>query len=214
MLPILMLIAAVGLAQIRRIRWIPVVALGCWLLLCTYLSFNDGYLRDLPGAAPTLPNPGFETARRFLGAHAAPGDAVLFQFADNEGEFLMSLPLEYYFHGSSFHVSLLSMVNPDDLSASFPERLRAFVNDSARVWSVEIEGFPSNSNTQALHALLADRYIDCGTVIDMPDMQLKLYANSESGDCAARMSLISSRPQHVLSPLQNIKIFTPQRHLQ
>lgn len=193
LLPILMLIAAVGLAQLRRIRWIPAMTLGGWLLLGAYLSFNDGYLRDLPGAAPTLPNPGFETARRFLSAHAAPGDAVLFLFGDNDAEFLMSLPLEYYFHESGLRVSLLSMVNADDRSASFPERLRAFVNDSARVWSVEIEGFPSNSNTEALHALLAAQYAPCGTVLDMPDVQLKVYANSASGRCTERASFIFHR---------------------
>jgi hypothetical protein len=182
---------------LRRTRCIHAAALGGWLLLGGYLSFNNAYLHELPGAEPTLPNPGFETSRRFLSALAAPQDAVLFQFADNQAEFLMSLPLEYYFHESPLRVSMLSMVNANDQTASFPERLRAFVDGADYLWSAEVAGFSRDANTETLEALLAEHYVRCGTVLDLPDIKLKLYAETGSGDCSARMALITNQSEYV-----------------
>lgn len=187
-LPVVMLLAAAGLAQLRLPRWILVLALGGWLALGAYLSFNDGYLADLPNAAPTLPNPGFDTTHRYLNDHAAPGDVVLFQFSDSQGEFLMSLPLEYYFHDSQLRVSLLSMVSADNHTAPFDQRLRDFVDDAPYLWTADVTGHPANASTAALETLLTEAYLRCGTLLDLPDMQLTLYAHSTRGNCEARIA--------------------------
>jgi len=194
-LPALMLLAAAGLIQLQRFRWLQAAICAVWLIMGVYLSFHPTFASDLPGALRMISRPGFEAALQALAQNADPDDAVIFRLADQDVEYLYAPPLDYYLEGSPLHFSLLSMVNArddvliDDRSFTeipFEQRLQAFVGESPRLWVAEIPGLVADSQMETLRALIADSYQPCAMVVDMPDMRVELYA--QDGQCMSWLS--------------------------
>ena len=181
-LPALLLIAAAGLAELRRYRWLQVAAGGIWLLMGVYLAFTPSFMSDLPGAWATVSWHGFDAALTTLNQQADPQDAILFRLTDAPEENWQNPSLQYYLHDSPLHFSLLSLVE-EKLDAPFDTRLRTFLDDAPRVWVAAVPGIAPDAQTEALDAILSERYLPCPTVIDLPDMQLDLYARRDRATC-------------------------------
>ena len=71
----------------------------------------------------------------------------------------------------------------EKLDAPFETRLRTFLDDAPRVWVAAVPGIAPDAQTEALDAVLSERYLPCPTVIDLPDMQLDLYARRDRATC-------------------------------
>ncbi len=187
-LPALMLLMAAGLIQLQRWRWMQAAICAAWLMMGVYLSFHSTFASDLPGALRMISRPGFEAALGIIEQHARPEDAIIFRLADQDVEYLYAPPLDYYLYSSPLHFSLLSMVNArddvliDDRSFSeipFEQRLQAFIDESPRLWIAEIPGLAADSQMETLRALITDSYQPCAIAVDLPDMQVALYAQGD-----------------------------------
>ncbi len=179
MLPALLLIAAAGLAELRRYRWLTIAACGVWLALGVYLAFTPSFMSDLPGAWATVSWRGFNAALTTLDQQANPQDAILFRLTDAPEEHWQNPALQYYLHDSPLHFSLLAIVE-EKMDAPFETRLRTFLDDAPRVWVAAVPAVAPDAQTEALDAILSERYQPCPTVIDLPDMLLDLYVRDRA----------------------------------
>ena len=178
-LPALLLIAAAGLAELRRYRWLQIAVCGVWLALGVYLAFTPSFMSDLPGAWATVSWSGFDAALTTLNQQASPQDAILFRLTDAPEEHWQNPSLQYYLHDSPLHFSLLSIVD-EQMDAPFETRLRAFLDDAPRIWVAAVPTIAPDAETDALAAVLSERYLLCPNLIDLPDMQLDLYVRDRA----------------------------------
>ncbi len=178
-LPALIILAAAGLASLRK-SWMLAVCLTAMLLLSLQGTFSY-YQRDFD-----VERDGSEASTNYIYDHARPGDAVLFHIAEAR------FPYEFFAsqrrqHDSSGHpVSEPEIIFPrhgdrldyrDVTGKPTPELLHSLAGRYARVWVVLMSnGTPENpdSTTLMLNQTLSESFRQIAQV-QFPQMEVRLY---------------------------------------
>lgn len=184
LLPALAVLLALILDRAGRLG--PILLLA-WAIFGVVLYTDAGFMANLPGAARTIPWPGFSATLNALRTQADPADVVLFRVDTPDQEKWQRPILEYYLLDAPFRFAPFALIAPPDenTAAPYSERLSQFVGNAARVWLAELTGIPTDETqdetrptfAQTLDAL---HYRPCPAVVDLPDMRLIAYVQDSA----------------------------------
>lgn len=173
--PLLSLLVAVGMTQLRRWRGLPPVLLGLWLVLTLTSSTVPDFFASLDAAEYVYPT---QHEAHYLRDHAQPGDYVLNYMRTGTRLARYDRLTEYYFEHIPVSVRNFAMIYeaPALQDALHTEAVDS-IGDSERLWFSYTPGQVPPVFDEFVERIQS-RYIMCGVTRDEPNLRLELYARS------------------------------------
>jgi hypothetical protein len=169
--PLMAVVAGIGVGQIarRRFGYVGIAALGLWGVIGINASLGTEFTRDVAGSQP-LP---WDALARELAARVGPGD-VLAVHTPADNWVLEITTADYHLHGLPVRFSLIEEF-PGTSDEAFQQAAREFVDDAPEVWLGVDKRQSARGQLADFEQIIADEYIPCGMVFDVPLMSLSLY---------------------------------------
>lgn len=168
--PALALLVGLGIASLAGGGVRPSWVLAIWIGAGIWNSADPAFMYGLRTVKP-LP---FHVMHRVLVQRAQPGDAVAFDAPDYNWN--QTPILEYYTGGLPVQHKVIEDLPGKEGEEEFYLSARQFIAGAPRVWyGIETDLAPNFRRAEFERALAAD-YVSCGTVFDIPDMRLLVYA--------------------------------------
>lgn len=169
--PPLALVIGLGIQHLSRIGIHPAVLLVIWLVAGIWNSFNSSFVNDLPGA---FPHQSWRELAAVLTERAQPGDVVTFHAGDFD--WMQEPVFLHYLHGLPVKPLLMESLPGLQANDEYSKQAQDFTGDAPRVWLGVNRLYPPNFRLAEFERALSADYVTCGTIFDLPDMSLDLYA--------------------------------------
>jgi hypothetical protein len=188
--PALSLLVGFGIGELSKRGIRPVLVLmiwagvGVWSVINAMplmVAFNDPtsnlYSNSIaPQAYVTLP---WRTLRDTLNARVQPGDALAFHRPDYawaiEGIF------EFYLHDVPVRSAIMETLPGRDQNNEYWSSAQQYIGSADRVWVAIDKTMHPTFRLSEFERALADDYVSCGPVLDLPQLSLELYARDPGG---------------------------------
>ncbi|MCX9077264.1 MAG: glycosyltransferase family 39 protein [Candidatus Methanoperedens sp.] len=169
--PLLAVVSGIGVWQIvgTRMRYVGLVLVGLWGVIGINTSLGTEFTRDVAGSQP-MP---WDALARELAERVGPGD-VLAVHTPADNWVLEITTADYHLHGLPVRFSLIEEF-PGISDEAFQQAAREFVDSAPEVWLGVDKRQPPRGQLADFEQAIADEYIPCGTVFDVPLMSLSLY---------------------------------------
>jgi hypothetical protein len=165
--PILALLVGLGVAK-SSIK--PALLLGIWMAAGLWNSADPMFMRQL-GGPRHLP---LDVLGDVLRVRAQPGDVLAFHAPDFN--WLVDPVLAHYMYGIPVRATVMESLPGLQADGEYFRQAEQFIGDAPRVWVGIETDLPPNFRLGEFERALAEDYAACGTVFELPDMRLDLYA--------------------------------------
>ncbi|MGJ3239104.1 MAG: glycosyltransferase family 39 protein [Anaerolineae bacterium] len=177
--PAVVLISALGIAELAR-RGVPMLAvISVWGLLGILQTLNPAFINSQFGHIYRAPADGFLQARQQVLARAQDDDLVLLHIMEPDNEPLAYFVLDYYFEESRLGYDQYERMNNSFATGDNDYLLdvESVMSGREAVWSMVIPDLPSTNKSGVVDYVLSTQYVQCGRLLDHPNMQLTLFVS-------------------------------------
>lgn len=181
--PALALLVAFGVdalarTQIRRWRRLTVAALlVVWGANGVWQTLDGTLMRTQPGAEPTIPWATLGPVLDRLNWHTNPDDRVVLHVAEPGREWLTEPVVDFYLRDFAIEEFIQHEQIPGlPANNDYFNRAARWLGTAPRVWTIVRPDVPSPYHVAEFERVLADDYVHCGRPVDLPTMQVDLYA--------------------------------------
>lgn len=170
--PLLALLMGLGAQQLQARHIHANLILGIWVIAGVWQAGSPDFARTIRGGAyEDLP---WHTLVDTLDPRTASDDVIAYHRPDNA--WAIERIFDYYLDEVQGRRSILELLPGRDDNNEFLREAELFIDAAPRVWLVTDKTGEPNFRLEEFHLALASGYATCGTVFDLPNMKLDLYA--------------------------------------
>jgi hypothetical protein len=183
---LLALLVGIGIARLGERGLTPVILLAVWMGVGVWQTFQPGFINDLFGQVYRAPWAGLSQGLDILKSQSQPDDLVLFHISQPGYEPFNYFVLDYLMHGIPGRYDQIERMNN-----SFAKDDNGYLVDVYKtirgapfIWTLVVPEIPTTNKSGVVNYVLQTQYAQCQRVLDRPDLQMTLYAKSETGENA------------------------------
>jgi uncharacterized membrane protein len=191
--PALALIVGLGMARLGKAGVRPALILVIWMGVGVWQTFQPEFTLNLWNGVYRTPWPGMARAFDVLKERGQPDDLAILHVAQIGFEELNAYALRYLMHDLPVRFDQFERMNNSPFydDANYLPDVQAAIDRAPFIWTLVVPElqFRTTNRSAVVQRLLDTDYAACETVLDRPDMQMKLYARQPEGDALATFTV-------------------------
>lgn len=199
--PVLALLGGLGIERLSKYGVSPLILLGIWIIPGIYNTFNPNFILQQPGQEASLPWDSLSPILERLEQESTSDDLAVFHVAQAGREWLTEPIVDYYLYSipatNTQFEQIPGLLKNDDY---FKQVLTA-IEDAPRVWTVIMPSVPMSYHVSEFQRALVVDYMDCGTVVNAPEMNMNLYVRRPDDDINATAHFEGGIALKLIQPL-------------
>lgn len=179
--PALAFLMAVGLVKVEEKGFPAVAILAVWLIVGGTTSLNTVFFESLSNSRYNIPREGFMQMVDILENHSREGDMLVLHTAPPTEEWDSDDIFDYYFYDIAADYTHMELIRPFPnhfTDAAYEEAVAEELGTVPIIWTAIVPEQVYSRRRLAFFEQLERTHALCQQVLDRPDMDLRLYAQS------------------------------------